>query len=86
MEGFLCLIYYTAPLTQRVQTEGARQVPHQSQAGPHQSQAEMTTPSPIHDGQNGREEDLHICGSHWLSAPLAFTELEVSVSSSSVPS
>lgn len=89
MEGFLCLIYYTAPLTQRVQTEGARQVPllspHQSQAEVG-TQAEMTTLSPIHDGQNGREEDLHICGSHWLSAPLAFTELEVSVSSSSVPS
>lgn len=54
MEGFLCLIYYTAPLTQRVQTEGAGQVPLLS---PHQSGAEVetrtetTTLSPIHDGQ-----------------------------------
>lgn len=59
--------------------------PHQAEAEGG-TQAEMTTLSPIQDGQNGKEEDLHICGSHWLSAPLAFTELEVSVSSSAVPS
>lgn len=71
MEGFLCLIYYTAPLTQRVQTEGAGQVPLLS---PHQSGAEVetrtetTTLSPIHDGQMEGKKIPHICGSHWLSA------------------
>lgn len=46
MEGFLCLIYYTTPLTQRVQTEGPRQVPLLP-LSPHQSRAEVETQAEV---------------------------------------
>lgn len=70
MEGFLCLIYYTAPLTQRVLIEGPRQVPLLSLTL-HQSQAEVETQaktdlSPPQDGQmEGKRIPIFVVPTSW---------------------